>query len=164
MIKKINRLARIYTPRVNFTNILWAAFKLADPKSAKNESQLKQLFVLLGSARIKAARKHVDEIGPCPGLHKHVFLRVNPYWNHQARLHLANQYFFFRFKNYFLYILNKIFLVNGFWSLLMLCLTDVIWCWSLLLSLLIYWWRLKWIGITVLDIQIEIFGLRKNFC
>ena len=36
----------------------------ADPKSAKKVSQVKQLFVLLGSASLKAAHKHVDEIQP----------------------------------------------------------------------------------------------------
>ena len=44
---------------VNFTNTLRAAFTHTDPKS-----QVKQLFVFLGSARIKATRKHVNEIDP----------------------------------------------------------------------------------------------------
>ena len=48
---------------VNFTNILPAAFTNADPKSAK-DSQLKQLFGLLGSVCVKAACKHVNEIDP----------------------------------------------------------------------------------------------------
>ena len=47
-----------------FTNILRAAFTHADPKSAKKDSQLNQLFALFGSASIKAAHKHVDEIDP----------------------------------------------------------------------------------------------------
>ena len=34
------------------------------PKSEKKDSQVKQLFVLLGSVRVKAARKQVDEIDP----------------------------------------------------------------------------------------------------
>ena len=42
---------------------LHEAFTLADPKSAKN-SQLKQLFALLWSSSVKAARKHDDEIDP----------------------------------------------------------------------------------------------------
>ena len=51
------------TPRsINFTNILLAAFMRADPKSAKKDSQLKQLFALLQSVVIKAVHKHVDEI------------------------------------------------------------------------------------------------------
>jgi hypothetical protein len=36
----------------------------ADPKSAKKDSQVKQLFALLGSACVKAACKDVDEIDP----------------------------------------------------------------------------------------------------
>ena len=51
-------------PGVNFTNILHAAFMLADPKSAIKDSQLKQLFTYLGSASVKALGKHVDEIDP----------------------------------------------------------------------------------------------------
>ena len=53
-----------FTPWVNFTIILQAAFMPADPKSAKKTSQVKQLFALLGSASVKVARKHVDEIDP----------------------------------------------------------------------------------------------------
>ena len=37
----------------------------AEPKSAKKESQLRQLFALSGSVSVKAACKHVDEIDPC---------------------------------------------------------------------------------------------------
>ena len=36
----------------------------AEPKKNKKDSQLMQLFALLGSARVKAAPKHVDEIDP----------------------------------------------------------------------------------------------------
>ena len=49
---------------VNFTNNLLAAFIYKDPKSAKKDSQARQLFALLGSARVKAACKYVDEIDP----------------------------------------------------------------------------------------------------
>ena len=49
---------------VNFTNVLQAAFTCPDPKSAKKDSQVKQLFALLGSAHVKSARKHLDEIDP----------------------------------------------------------------------------------------------------
>ena len=38
------------------------------------DSQLKQLFALLGSACVKAARKHVDEIDPKSGPAKNVWL------------------------------------------------------------------------------------------
>ena len=51
-------------PRVNFTNILRTAFLCEDPKSAKKDSQLRQLLAISGSARVKAAPKHVDEIDP----------------------------------------------------------------------------------------------------
>jgi len=47
---------------VNFTNLLHAAFMLIDPKSAKNTVKPSVIFALLGSARIKAERKHVCEI------------------------------------------------------------------------------------------------------
>ena len=52
--------------QAHLTNILRAAFTRADPKSAKKDSQLKQLFALWVSVIIKAARKHVDEIDPRP--------------------------------------------------------------------------------------------------
>jgi len=44
-------------------NILRADFILADPKSAKKDIQVISHFALLGSASVKAAHKHVDEIG-----------------------------------------------------------------------------------------------------
>jgi len=46
-------------PGVNFTNVLWVAFALED---AKRKIIHQSLFSLLGSARIKAACKHVVEI------------------------------------------------------------------------------------------------------
>ena len=49
---------------VNFINVFTRSFYARRSKSAKKDSQLKQLFVLLGSAGIKAALKHVDEIDP----------------------------------------------------------------------------------------------------
>ena len=52
------------TSGVNFTNILGAAFTCADPKSAKKLLNLTVFFALLGSAHVKAAHKHVDEIDP----------------------------------------------------------------------------------------------------
>ena len=54
-------LVKLTQPRVNFTNILQAAFTRTDPKSAKKDSQVTQLFVLLGSALVKAAHKHVGK-------------------------------------------------------------------------------------------------------
>jgi hypothetical protein len=47
---------------VDFTNILKAAFAHKDPKIPKRHKSLGCLFVLLGSSRIKFARKHVSEI------------------------------------------------------------------------------------------------------
>ena len=44
-----------WRPWVNFTNILWAAFTLTDPKSAIKQLGLTVFFALLGSARVKAA-------------------------------------------------------------------------------------------------------------
>ena len=46
---------------VNFTNILQAAFTLADPKSALKSSSFLRFRDLRG---VKAAHKHVDEIDP----------------------------------------------------------------------------------------------------
>jgi len=47
---------RVETPGVNFTNILQEVITHADPKSAKNSIKQTAFFVLLGSARLKAAR------------------------------------------------------------------------------------------------------------
>ena len=41
-----------------------AQFLRSQIPKAQKDSQLKQLFVLLGSASVKAASKHVDEIDP----------------------------------------------------------------------------------------------------
>ena len=60
------------TPGVNFTNILLTAFTRTDPKSAKKDSQVKQLFVALGSACVKAVCKHVDEIDPLSQFHQRI--------------------------------------------------------------------------------------------
>ena len=46
-------------PRVNF--ILRAAFRCADPKSAKKTVNSSSFLHFLGSAQVKAARKHVDD-------------------------------------------------------------------------------------------------------
>ena len=43
--------------RVNFTKILQEAFTRADPKSAKKTVKLSSFIALLGSARVKAARR-----------------------------------------------------------------------------------------------------------
>ena len=49
---------------VNFTNILRAAFTRADPKSAIKLLILTVFFALLGSVRIKAARRMLVKLRP----------------------------------------------------------------------------------------------------
>jgi len=51
-------------PGVNFTNILHPAFTSADPKSVKIQLSCQYLFSLLGSVRIKAARKMLFKLTP----------------------------------------------------------------------------------------------------
>jgi len=46
------------------THVLWEAFRRKDPKCVNCYSCLDYLFTLLGSASVKAVRKHVDEIEP----------------------------------------------------------------------------------------------------
>jgi len=50
--------------RVNFTNILRAAFMHTDPKSAKRQSSHEYFSVLIGSAWVKAARKVLVKLTP----------------------------------------------------------------------------------------------------
>ena len=40
------------------------SFYVRRSQKCKKDSQLKQLFALLGSAGVKAGRKHIDEIDP----------------------------------------------------------------------------------------------------
>jgi len=47
---------------VNFINFQRAGFTPADPESIKFQLGCQYLFTLLGSARVKAAQKNVDEI------------------------------------------------------------------------------------------------------
>jgi len=49
--------SRVWSPGVNFTNILCVAFTCVDPKSAKRLTSWIYIFALLGSARRKAARR-----------------------------------------------------------------------------------------------------------
>ena len=51
-------------PGVNFTNVIRAAFTRADPKSAKKLLKLTVFFVLLGSARVKAAGRMLVKLNP----------------------------------------------------------------------------------------------------
>ena len=55
---------KIQRSGVNFTNVLQAAFTRANPNRVKKTVKLSSLFALLGSAPIKPACKHVDEIDP----------------------------------------------------------------------------------------------------
>ena len=56
-VANIRHLNNLRTTRVNFTNLLRAPFTCADPKSAKKTVKLSSFIALLGSARVKAARR-----------------------------------------------------------------------------------------------------------
>ncbi len=62
------------TPAVIFINVLQAAFVHADPKSAKNDSQVISLFALSGSERIKVLCK--------------MFMKLTPELPHSVSRHL----------------------------------------------------------------------------
>jgi len=49
---------------VNFINILGAAFTRKDPKSSKKTAKLSIIFALLGSLRVKAARRMLMKLTP----------------------------------------------------------------------------------------------------
>ena len=49
---------------VNFINVLRAAFALEDPKSAKKTVKLSSFIALLGSGRVKAARRTLVRLTP----------------------------------------------------------------------------------------------------
>jgi hypothetical protein len=49
----------------NFTNILQAAFRHANPDSTKKTVKLSVFFVLLGSALAKAACRMLMKLTPC---------------------------------------------------------------------------------------------------
>jgi len=61
-----------YENRCQFHQHFTAAFTPADPKSAKYTVKSSVFFMLLGSALVKAERKHVGEIDP------RYFLYVTP--------------------------------------------------------------------------------------
>ena len=66
-IKGIPRVIRRHHQLVHQGSIsptLYVQLLCLQIPKAQKDSQLKQLFALLGSARVKAARKHVDEIDP----------------------------------------------------------------------------------------------------
>jgi len=54
----------LLTSRANFTNVLLIAFTFEDPKSANRTDDLTVIFVLLGSARVKAERKKLVKLTP----------------------------------------------------------------------------------------------------
>jgi len=56
--------AASFASGANFTNILCEAFISADPKSIKIQSSHRYLFVLLGSALVKAAHKTLLKLTP----------------------------------------------------------------------------------------------------
>ena len=59
----------------HFTSIFYACRS----QKCKKDSQLKQLFVLLGSASVKAARKLIDEVDPvAPEDQRFLKLRMMP--------------------------------------------------------------------------------------
>ena len=60
--KAAHKIMLKLTSGVNFIIVLQSAFMLADTKSAKKIVKLISFFELLGSACVKAARKHVGEI------------------------------------------------------------------------------------------------------
>ncbi len=49
---------------VDFTNVLWAAFMLADPKKHKTTLMTWLFLVHLDFVGVKTARKNVGEFGP----------------------------------------------------------------------------------------------------
>ena len=66
---------------VNFINILRAAFMPADPKSAKKDSQVNQLFALLGSVSVKAAHRTLMILNP-----DYLPFRQKAVFDHRQRL------------------------------------------------------------------------------
>ena len=51
-------------PGVNFINVFTLSFYIRRSQKWKKLLELTVFLALLGSAQVKAARKHVDEIGP----------------------------------------------------------------------------------------------------
>ena len=62
--EKRQKKERDWTLRVNFTIVFMCSFYACRSQKCKKDSRLKQLFALLGSEYVKAARKHVDENDP----------------------------------------------------------------------------------------------------
>jgi len=81
-------------PRINFTNILHAAFTYADLKSTKNKVKLSVLYVLLGSACVKAAHKML--VKSTPGLECGNHILSMRSWNFSSSRN--NFYFYWQLK------------------------------------------------------------------
>jgi len=62
--KAVCEMLKKLTPGVNFIEILWAALTRQDPKSTKKTDDLTVLFVLSGSAHVKAAHKTLMKFTP----------------------------------------------------------------------------------------------------
>ena len=52
-----------------FHHYFTSSFYTSRSQKRKKDSQVKQLFALSGSVRVKAAHKHADEIDPKEGRH-----------------------------------------------------------------------------------------------
>jgi len=81
-----------HTPRVNFTNILLEAFTWADPKSAERTGDLTVFFTILGSVRVKAARKMLVKSTPTLSLslslyHTHIHTQTNTHTHTHTQTH-----------------------------------------------------------------------------
>ncbi len=60
-------------PRVNFTNVLYAAFTCTDPKIANKTDGLTVFFVLLGSVCVKDSRKILVKLNLGVGVNYYPF-------------------------------------------------------------------------------------------
>jgi len=73
-VKAVRKTLMKLSDGVIFINVLQAAFVHADPKSAKNDSQVISLFALSGSERIKVLCK--------------MFMKLTPELPHSVSRHL----------------------------------------------------------------------------
>jgi len=64
MINLFGAVCMLTSPRVNFINILRAAFARTDPKSTKKTYSLTIFFLLLGSVRVKTACRTLMKLTP----------------------------------------------------------------------------------------------------
>ncbi len=74
--KFVRKMLMKLTPGVNYINVLRAAFACTDPKRAKRHWWLDCHYaVILGSAFVKAAHKHVGEIDQ-QGSMKYLYIKI----------------------------------------------------------------------------------------